>query len=159
MFGLAFFRRTIDIHSKKIGVAGRLSNFTKRAFDFEGIKCRSIEGVLQSLKFENPDEQKIVCGLYGVQAKYAGELKTEWKKTQTLYWNGIAFKRDSDIYKKLVDRLYMSVYKQDEQFRQDVKKAAKYKLVHSIGNPNPEDTVLTEAEFIGCLEKLYLLDE
>lgn len=41
-----FFKRKLDIHSKKRGIAGRLSNFTKRSFVFDGIACRSIEGVL-----------------------------------------------------------------------------------------------------------------
>lgn len=150
-----FFRKkTVDIHSKRRGVAGRLSNFTRRSFDFDGIACRSIEGVLQSLKFENAGEQKIVCGLWGVQAKFAGELGGDWKNTQTLYWNGQRYSRGSEEYQALLARLYDEVYRQDEQFREDIRKSAGYKLVHSIGNPDPRDTVLTAQEFIGQLLRL-----
>lgn len=148
---MLFFKRKIDIYSKRRGIAGSLSNFTKRSFVFDGISCRSIEGVLQSMKFENVGEQKIVCGLWGVQAKLAGELKTDWKDTQTLYWNSVAYARESEEYRELITRLYTEVYKQDEQFRKDIEKSVRYELTHSIGNPNPKDTVLTETEFINQL--------
>ena len=77
---MLFFKRQIDIYSKKRGIAGRLSNFTRRSFFFDGIECRSIEGVLQSFKFENVAEQRILCGLWGIQAKLSGELR-DWKQT------------------------------------------------------------------------------
>lgn len=133
---------------------GRLSNFTKRSFLFDEIPCRSIEGVLQSLKFESPGEQRIVCGLWGSQAKLAGELKTDWKERKTLYWKGCAFGRESKEYQDLLARLYAEVYRQNAQFRKDIKRSAKYRLVHSIGKTNPCDTVLTEQEFIQQLIKL-----
>ena len=149
-----FLKRTIDIHSKRRGIAGRLSNFTKRKFSFDEVNCRSIEGVLQSMKFENPCEQQIVCGLWGSQAKLAGDLKADWKNTQLLYWNGCSYRRESKEYHELLTRLYTEVYRQDEQFRKDIQKSAKYKLVHSIGNSDPCDTVLTEKEFIEQLVAL-----
>ncbi len=149
-----FIKKTLDIHSKKHGLAGRLSNFTKRSFVFDGITCRSIEGVLQSLKFKNASEQRIICGLWGVQAKLAGELGCDWKDEQTLWWNGQSYLRDSAEYRSFLKRLYRSVYEQDEQFRRDIKKSARYNLVHSIGNPDPKDTVLTEGEFIAMIAEM-----
>lgn len=154
---MLFPKRKIDIHSKRRGIAGRLSNFTKRCFVFDEIFCRSIEGVLQSMKFENISEQKIVCGLWGEQAKLAGEIKSDWKDTQILYWHDHCYRRESEEYKALLTRLYTEVYKQDEQLRKDIKKSTKFKLIHSIGNPDPCDTVLTENEFIELLEVLQKL--
>lgn len=154
---MLFFKRTIDIYSSAGGIAGSLSNFTKRQFVFDGIVCRSIEGVLQSLKFESVAEQRIVCGLWGKQAKLAGDLKQDWKDSQTLFWNSVAYPRESDEYRALLTRLYTTVYVQDPDFRRDIQKSKKYKLVHSIGNPNPKDTVLTEAEFIAHLTELQNL--
>jgi hypothetical protein len=147
-------KRKIDIHSKRRGVAGRLSNFTRRDFVFDGVPCRSIEGVLQSLKYENVAEQKIVCGLWGIQAKLAGEPKNNWKNTQTLYWNSKAYKRESAEYRELITSLYRAVYEQDEQFKKDIRKTKGRKLIHSIGNPDPTDTVLTEKEFLSQLINL-----
>lgn len=154
---MLFPKRKIDIRSKRRGIAGRLSNFTKRNFVFDEIFCRSIEGVLQSMKFENINEQKIVCGLWGEQAKFAGELKTDWKNAQILYWRDRRYPREGEEYKTLLTRLYTEVYKQDKQFRKDIKKSTKFKLIHSMGNPNPCDTVLTENEFIELLEALQKL--
>ena len=156
---MLFIKRKIDIHSKRWGIAGRLSNFTRRSFVFDNVPCRSIEGFLQSLKFESPGEQMIVCGLWGSQAKLAGELKADWKATQTLFWNGASYSRDSEEYQKLITRLYTEVYLQDEGFRRDIKKSSKYKLSHSIGNPDMRDTVLTESEFIDRLMLLQGVDK
>ena len=149
-----FFKRKLDIHSKKRGIAGRLSNFTKRSFVFDGMACRSIEGVLQSFKFQSFEEQAIVCGLWGIQAKLAGENRN-WKQTQTLFWNGKAYRRESDEYQHLIDRLYLAVFEQDEHFRKDILKAGTYRIEHRIGSRDPKETVLTEAEFIGRLKMLY----
>ena len=152
------FGRRIDIYSKKRGAAGRLSNFTRRDFTFDGVRCRSIEGVLQSFKFESESEQRIVCGLWGIQAKLAGEGR-DWKTSQTLYWRGKSYLRDSGEYAALVSRLYMTAYDQDEQLRRDVKKAARRGVCHSIGGHDPKETVLTEEEFVGNLLMLSELAE
>ena len=151
-----FFKRTIDIHSKKFGVAGRLSNFTKRSFVFDGVQCRSIEGVLQSFKFYSTSEQRIICGLWGIQAKLTGEL-TDWKERQILYWKGKEYHRNSLEYQELLDRLYMTVYEQDEKFRKDISKVKQCRLIHSIGVSDKENTVLTEEEFIARLNMLSLI--
>ncbi len=152
---MIFFRRKIDIYSKKRGAAGRLSNFTKRSFVFDGIECRSIEGVLQSFKFKNPSEQVIICGLWGIQAKLTGELR-DWKQDQILYWNGEEYPRSSTEYQQLLDRLYLTVYEQDEGFRNDLKRVRKCELVHSIGSSDQTNTILTEDEFISRLKGLYV---
>lgn len=59
----------MDISSKANGIAGRLSNFTTRYFVFDGIQCNSMEGLLQSFKFENIESQKTTCLLVGGAAK------------------------------------------------------------------------------------------
>ena len=150
---MLFFKRTIDIYSKKLGPAGRLSNFTKRCFVFDGIECRSIEGVLQSFKFKNISEQRIICGLWGIQAKLTGEI-ANWKENQILYWNGAEYPRDSLEYQMLLDRLYVSVFEQDEGFRKDISRVRGRRLIHSIGSDDPTNTILTEEEFISRLKML-----
>ncbi|MBR6765803.1 MAG: hypothetical protein IKM06_04885 [Clostridia bacterium] len=150
---MLFLRRTVDIRSKRLGPAGRLSNFTKRSFVFDGVECRSIEGVLQGFKFSSPTEQAIVCGLWGIQAKLAGE-KASWKESQTLYWNETAYKRDSEEYQHLLNRLYSAVFEQDEAFRKDIKAVKNRRLIHSIGSSQQNNTVLTEEEFIKNLKML-----
>lgn len=150
---MLFSKRKIDIHSEKRGPAGRLSNFTRRDFVFDGIACRSIEGVLQSFKYKTIPEQKIVCGLWGKQAKLASE-GTNWKETQTLFWNCVEYPRASAEYQQLLVRLYTAVFAQDESFRRDLAKVKKHQLTHSIGSADPQNTILTEEEFISMLKML-----
>ena len=150
---MLFFRRKIDIYSKKHGPAGRLSNFTKRSFVFDGVECRSIEGVLQSFKFKTYAERRIICGLWGIQAKLTGEF-ADWRESQTLYWNGAEYSRSSVDYQRLLDRLYNTVYEQDEAFRKDIARVRGHHLMHSIGSSDPQNTILTENEFITRLKML-----
>ena len=154
---MILFKCKCDIHSKKRGIAGRLSNFTRRSFCFDGIPCRSIEGVLQSFKFSTQEERTIVCGLWGIQAKLAGEGRN-WKERQVLFWNGKSYPRESKEYSALLRRLYDEVYAQDDKFRRDVKRARSRRLMHSIGKSDPKETVLTEKEFLDLLTALSQRD-
>lgn len=59
----------MDVGSRNSYPAGKLSNFTAFAFEIDGIKCASMEGFLQSLKFENKNSQEATCKLTGFSAK------------------------------------------------------------------------------------------
>lgn len=128
-----------------------LSNFSPHPFIIDGILCNSMEGFLQSLKFKNPEMQKEVCLLVGKQAKFKGKHK-KWYKTQTLYWQGKEYKRDSKEYQELLNKAYTEIYN-NESFREALKKT-KGILTHSIGKKKQNETVLTESEFCGRLMKL-----
>lgn len=111
-----FFREIImDIISKGGYPAGALSNFAPHPFEIDGVACNSMEGFLQSLKFKAPQMQEHVCTLVGKQAKNMGKGKN-WQKTQTLYWRGKPYKRDSEEYQELLDRAYHELAK-NESFR------------------------------------------
>ena len=59
----------MDIGSGTGYPSANLSNFHPHAFTIDGIACASMEGFLQSLKFENPDMQAQVCTLVGKKGK------------------------------------------------------------------------------------------
>ena len=143
----------MDIGKGSGGVAGRLSNFTPRRFIFDGVECNSIEGVLQSFKFKNVDMQKEVCKLVGMVAKKKGSNKN-WQQYQKLYWNGKEYKRDSKEYQELLDRLYQTVYDQNENYRRDIQSCKSVTFTHSIGKNKKSETVLTSQEFCSRLTKL-----
>jgi hypothetical protein len=146
----------LDISSKKSGIKGLLSNYTERHFHFDGVSCHSIESVLQSFKFESYLEQQRICELSGKEAKKAGQEK-DWKPNQTLYWQEVKYKRNSDDYRQLLDRLYLTVFIENKDFRKDIKASKGAILTHSIGNQDITDTVLTEQEFCDCLMRLRRL--
>ena len=145
----------IDIHSKEPYPSNALSNFAAYEFIVDGIPCASMEGFLQSLKFRIKTKQKKVCRLTGKEAKNSpGSLRNmRWKLTQTLYWDGVRYKRDSAEYQKLITRAYDALF-ENVDFRVALEATQNAELCHSIGGQNPRKTVLTEAEFIGQLYRL-----
>lgn len=143
----------MDIGSKAGYPASALSNFAPHKFIFDGVECSSMEGFLQSLKFKSPEMQKEVCKLVGKAAKFKGKRKN-WRVTQTLYWKGKEYKRDSDEYQELLDNAYISLFNQSESFRNALKATGSSSITHSIGKNKINETVLTQTEFCSRLLKL-----
>lgn len=141
----------IDIYSKGEYPSNILSNFCANEFMFDGVRCASMEGFLQSLKFRDPKKQIAVCGLVGKQAKAAGSKKFLWKLTGNLYWKGKRYKRTSEEFDALRLGAFTALLS-DPQFRAALLAARGKKLTHSIGKHNKRTTVLTEEEFIGFLD-------
>ncbi len=146
-------KTAIDIKSQAPGAIGRLSNYTPRSFVFDGIECGSLEGILQSLKCPDPIKQAEICALWGGAAKHAGTLY-DWKAAQTLYWQGQALPRCGEEYQRLLDRLYLAVYEQDEGFRRDIAQIKGKNIDHRMGLSDPAKTVLTRQEFVRRLKGL-----
>ena len=142
----------MDIKSGCGYPASALSNFAPHPFTFRGVPCNSMEGFLQGLKFENPDMQKYVCTLVGYAAKKKGKFKN-WQESQTLYFQGVAIKRDSDEYQKLLDEAYEALAK-NSSFRAALLATQNAVLEHSIGRSKTNETVLTRSEFCGRLMRL-----
>ena len=142
----------MDIGSGTGYPSASLSNFAPHPFIIDGVECNSMEGFLQSLKFSNPDMQREVCKLVGKQAKFKGKKK-KWWRTQTLYWQGVEFSRNSQEYQELLDRAFDALSK-NESFKKALLATGNSPLTHSIGKINPSETVLTRAEFCSRLTKI-----
>lgn len=142
----------MDIKSGSGYPSSALSNFAPHTFEIDGIKCASMEGFLQSLKFKNPKMQECICTFVGKKAKSAGSKKN-WQKKQVLYWQGVAIKRDSGEYQDLLDRAYDALA-QNTSFQKALLATNDAALTHSIGRNNPRETVLTQHEFISRLLKI-----
>lgn len=142
----------MDIGSGKDYPSSALSNFAPHPFIMDGVECASMEGFLQSLKFSNPDMQVHVCSLVGMAAKRAGRKKN-WRTTQTLYWRGVEYKRDSREYQLLLDRAYASLA-QNNGFKRALLATGQATLTHSIGKNKQSETVLTQREFCSRLTVL-----
>lgn len=143
----------MDIKSGSGYPASALSNFAPHPFIFDGVEVASMEGLLQSFKFEKPHIQVEVCKLVGLAAKKRGRSKN-WQERQTLYWKGVAYKRDSDEYQELLDRAYQAMCDQNEGFRKALLATGDAVLDHSIGRSKKSETVLTRTEFCSRLMKL-----
>lgn len=142
----------MDIGSGTGFPSATLSNFSPHPFIFDGVECNSMEGLLQSFKFSNPEMQKEVCKLVGKQAKFKGKKK-KWFRTQTLYWQGKEFKRDSEEYQELLDRAFNAL-STNEGFKRALLATGNSTLTHSIGKTKQSETVLTKNEFCSRLTKI-----
>jgi hypothetical protein len=130
-----------------------LSNLFPYDFDFRGFQLKSLEGFFQGIKFKNPEVQKYVFSYSTINAYYMKAASDyNWQDSGNIYWQGTPVKRDSEEYTRLVDELYISAA-QNPLFRQALKNVNR-PLIHSIGNPNKNETVLTRFEYefeINCL--------
>jgi len=142
----------MDIGSGKGFPASSLSNFSPHPFILDGVKCNSMEGFLQSLKFQNPDMQVEVCKMVGLQAKFKGKKK-KWWVTQTLFWQGVEINRHSIEYQTLLDRAFDALSK-NTSFRSALLASGDSSLTHSIGKNDPSHTVLTQKEFCMRLTRI-----
>lgn len=142
----------MDIGSGSGYPSSALSNFAPHRFTFRGVECYSMEGLLQSFKFKSPDMQREVCKLVGKVAKFKGKPK-KWYRTQTLYWDGVEYKRDSNEYQKLLDDAYYAL-SMNEGFKKALLATNNANLTHSMGKNTKSQTVLTTSEFCGRLMKI-----
>lgn len=145
---------TVDIYSKSEGAAGELSNFTAHRFIFDGVECESMEGFLQALKYVCPKKQREICKLTGKTAKKSGDGKILWMLLHEAFWQGKRYDRLSPEFRELIFRAYRAMYEQNAAFRAAIEETREKRLIHSIGEPNPKKTILTEREFICMLYRL-----
>lgn len=148
--------KSIDIHSKGEYPSCALSNFAEHEFCIDNVKCSSMEGFLQSLKFRSIKKQKQVCLLSGKEAKNSTKhtlAQLRWRTTHNLYWQGKRINRFSDEYQKLLDRAYCELSK-NKDFIKALDESGGKELIHSIGKNDAQKTVLTEYEFISRLNRI-----
>lgn len=142
----------MDIGSGSGWPSCALSNFAPHPFIIDDVVCASMEGFLQSLKFKESEMQVEVCKLVGKAAKFRGKKK-KWWQTQTLFWQGQIFKRDSKEYQELLDRAFDAL-STNTSFQKALLATGTATLTHSIGKTKQQETVLTRQEFCSRLTKI-----
>ncbi|MEX0597996.1 MAG: hypothetical protein WD512_16015 [Candidatus Paceibacterota bacterium] len=144
----------MDIGSKNKWPSSALSNFAIHHFTFRKIECYSMEGLLQSLKFDKPHKQTEICKLIGREAKIKSQKRNKiWQKNQILYWMGRPIKRDSKEYQLLLDESFASL-SENENFEKALLATGNEIITHKMGNNDITKTILTEKEF--CSKLMYL---
>ena len=145
----------MDIRSGAGYPAAALSNFAPHRFVIDGVECASMEGFLQSLKFDKPHIQVEVCKLVGKAAKARGKARNDaWRRQQTLWWKGTPLKRTGTEYQDVLDRAYDALFEQSESFRKALAATGDAVITHSMGKRREAETVLTEREFCSRLMRL-----
>ena len=147
---LKYIFKTIDIGSP---ISRELSNFQEYKFVFRGVNFKSMEGLLQGIKFKDIDKQNKVFELAGKKAKFKGK-KSKWYLTQELYFQGTMLRRNSNEYFEFLNEAFRCLYFQNEDAKRNLMSTKKYKLIHSIGKNDKIKTVLTENEFVEILYQI-----
>lgn len=141
----------IDIHSGFRYPSGALSNFVNYPFEFYGHRVESMEGFLQGLRYQCPEEQKSVWLLIGMDAKKKSNRKI---KNHTLYYQGRPMHRLSTEYMTVVKSGYFKMASQNEPFRKALIDTRGRPLRHTVGKSDPLETILTEQEFVSILNEI-----
>ena len=149
---LVWIGKAVDIWSKRPYPANVLSNLYPNAFEIDGVRCASMEGFLQALKYEDDETKKEICTLSGKEAKERSI--SDWQKTQTVYWQGLPINRQSQDFQMLIRRAYQCLFKQNDTFRNALLSTKGKRLYHTRGLSNPQKTILTELEFCTILTEL-----
>lgn len=146
----------LDISSDGAHPANVLSNFAENSFVFEQVYYKSMESFLQSLKFPKYTDRREIAKLGPHEAKKRGAMQDNvWKANQVLYFEADQpMKRDSVAYQYLLSSVYLNLFWNSRDFREALRASGQAQLVHSIGNTDPSDTVLTVGEFCSRLTQL-----
>ena len=142
----------MDIHSGAAYPASKLTNFAFNRYILDGVEIAGMEGFLQALKHDKVHIQIHVCTLSGLAAKKRG-AKRNWRRDQTLYWQGKEYDRHGQEYQDLLMRAYMAMFTQNEGARNALLATGNATLTHSIGKKKESETVLTEREFCSLLTR------
>lgn len=139
------------------GIGKVLSNLFPHEFKFGGITFASMEGFLQSLKTNDLAAITTLSSLHGVAAWREGQKYNNWKKSQTLYFLGKTYARESREYEYLIISAYNALFNTYKYLRVALRESLPRTLTHSVGKTDPRDSVLTQGEYIGNLERLRAL--
>lgn len=139
----------------KFSLARTLSNLYPIRFKFRNKWVNSIEGVLQSIKYQDKKLQNLILNYSGLDAYHTRAANTAdfWGNNGILYWQGKPFKRDSEYYQIFLDELYLSAVKNPLYKKCLLSTDNKY-LLHHIGCENINETVLTRFEYEQRLNSL-----
>lgn len=128
------------------------------SFEFAGKKIASVNAFLLALKEQNPIQQTQILQLSKDNLKTAAQQVKLVYDDRVLYWQGKKIPRNSQEYKNLLKRIFSARFNHDINFRNALRAAKNYLLVHTIGKTSTSDTILTEKEFIGLLKEMQSKD-
>ena len=94
-------KKVLDIKARGCYPSNVLSNFSSTSFVLDGVKIKSMEGFLQSLKTTDINKQKSMCLLDGFEAKKMSKSLKPSENDMLMYWNGKTFTKSSEEYKNL----------------------------------------------------------
>lgn len=145
----------IDISYRSHGIAKVLSNlYYYRFSNVACTPCYSMEGFIRSLVEPEHLLQREICLYSGLPAYELKDVLRDWRIDQTLYWNSVAYKRDSPEYDALIAKAYDRLFEKSRLFKKNLLSTGDKALAHSIGNTDKTESLLTKDDYILNLYRL-----
>lgn len=145
-----------DISDERGFPFGMLDPSAPVRFEIDGIECASLDGFIQSLKFDKIKDQKNISKRVGDDAKKRGLQKDNPlnnKADRIVFWQGKSFKRNSKKYNNLLARVFREMAK-NPKYQKALMATQDLDFTHSKGKINKKDTLLTKKELIDNLKDL-----
>lgn len=129
-----------------------LSNLCGNDFCFDGVQCGCMESFLQSLKFQDEQNQRKICRC---KARELDRFSIpEWDGLQPLWWKGQEIYRHSTEYMEFIGDAYQDLYLWCGRFRDALMSTEGKQLVFDSGKTDANKTILTDFEFCSILTTL-----
>lgn len=142
----------MEIGSGKGPSFSQLSSMAHHEFAIDGVKCKSLEGFIQSLKCEKASQQASVCSDKPKAAKERGKKLIAWESGGRVFWKGEAIDRHSLRHKDFIEGVVKEVARQCPVFRKALIETAGQPLT-CPGKSRESETPVTEAEFCHALTR------
>ncbi len=145
-----------DISDERGFPFGMLDPSAPVRFEIDGMECASLDGFVQSLKFERIKDQKNITKRVGNDAKKRGKDKdtaANQKADRILWWQGESFKRNSKKHKNLLARVFREMAR-NPRYQEALMATQDSDFTHSKGKSFQKDTLLTRKELIDNLKEL-----
>lgn len=152
----------ISYESKNI-IVRSLSTPFPHNFTFHGIKIRSVEGFLQSLKYKDEKTKQHLINCYGSEVCFlrSSNFDENLKDEGYLYFEGKKIDRYDIEYQELLNELYLSLCS-NSTFESSLRATGDRELLYSTGIEDPTKTLLTSREFadrLKIIRNAILLDK
>ena len=145
-----------DISDERGYPYGMLDPSAPVRFEIDGVRCASLQGFLECLKFDKVADQKNISKYVGKSAIKRGQNKDNpgnQKADRILYWQGESFKRNGKEFDDLMHRVFREMA-QNANYQKALLLTEKHDLSHSKGKSFKKDTLLTKNELTKYLKDL-----
>jgi len=138
-------------------IACKLGNFYASPFTIDGLLCGSIEGFIQSLKFSDEQKKRLIAGLAGKAAKFAGKKAGKrLSREPVVFWHGRQIPFRSSEHMALIERGIREKFAASEACREALLLTGDAMLVHDTGFQESRFTSLKSEELVRIVSEIRL---
>ena len=144
--------KVVNVASMSVEPSARLlSNLAHTPFVLDGVRYESVEAFYQMLRITDPVRRAAVAGLYGQEAKAAGN---DFKNVTTGQYRGEAFELGSPRHHEIVKMAIKAKLDQNPDVAAAIMATYPRPIIHNTGRPESKSTKYPGAVFTQTLTEL-----